>query len=56
MHKLIGMFVAACFYYSGLIRFARWWTQHSRKQLIILGVDFFSPLWKNSIVDRGNRL
>src|SRR5881394_1954812 len=36
MRKQIGVFVAACFYYSGLVKLARWWTQRSGPRLIIL--------------------
>lgn len=36
MRKQLGVLVAACFYYSGLIRLARWWTQRSGQSLIIL--------------------
>lgn len=36
MRRQIGVFVAACFYYSGLVKLARWWTQRSGPRLIIL--------------------
>ena len=36
MHKQLSIFVAACFYYSGLIKLARWWTRHAGQRLIIL--------------------
>lgn len=36
MRKLIGICVAACFYYSGLVKLARWRRQHSGPCLIIL--------------------
>jgi peptidoglycan/xylan/chitin deacetylase (PgdA/CDA1 family) len=36
MRKQIGVFAAACFYYSGLVKLARWWTQRSGRRLIIL--------------------
>jgi len=36
MRRQIGVFVAACFYYSGLVRLARWWTRRSGPRLIIL--------------------
>jgi len=36
MRRLVGIFVAACFYYSGLVRLARWWSQRSGPCLIIL--------------------
>src|SRR5260221_6284458 len=36
MRRQIGVFVAACFYYSGLVKLARWWTQRAGPRLIIL--------------------
>jgi peptidoglycan/xylan/chitin deacetylase (PgdA/CDA1 family) len=36
MRRLVGIFVAACFFYSGLVRLARWWRQRSGPHLIIL--------------------
>src|SRR5260370_23377758 len=36
MRRQVGVFVAACFYYSGLVKLARWWTQRSGPRLIIL--------------------
>ncbi len=36
MRRLAGILVAACFYYSGLVKLARWWRQHSEPCLIIL--------------------
>src|SRR5690349_5022816 len=36
MRRLIGIFIAACFYYSGLVRLACWWRQRSGPCLIIL--------------------
>ncbi|MBV9691378.1 MAG: polysaccharide deacetylase family protein, partial [Ktedonobacteraceae bacterium] len=36
MRKQIGIFVAGCLYYSGLIGVSRWLMQHSGKKLIIL--------------------
>jgi peptidoglycan/xylan/chitin deacetylase (PgdA/CDA1 family) len=30
------VFVAACFYYSGLVKLVRWWIRHSGRRLIIL--------------------
>jgi peptidoglycan/xylan/chitin deacetylase (PgdA/CDA1 family) len=36
IRKRIGIFVAACFFYSGLVRLARWWRQRSGPHLIIL--------------------
>lgn len=36
MHKHLSVCVAACFYYSGLIKFARWWRQRGEQCLIIL--------------------
>ncbi len=36
MRKQLGILVAACFYYSGLVKLVRWWRQHSGQRLIIL--------------------
>ncbi len=36
MRKQIGVFVAACLYYSGLVKLARWWTGRSGRSLVIL--------------------
>jgi peptidoglycan/xylan/chitin deacetylase (PgdA/CDA1 family) len=36
MRSQIGVFVAACFNYSGLVKLARWWTRRSGPHLIIL--------------------
>lgn len=36
MRERIGILVAACFYYSGLINIARWWRQRFGRCLIIL--------------------
>lgn len=36
MRRLVGIFVAACFYYSGLVKLARWLMQRSEPHLIIL--------------------
>ena len=36
MRKLLGIVVAACFYYSGLVKLARWWRQSLGPRLIIL--------------------
>jgi len=36
MCERVRVFVAACFYYSGLVRLAHWWTRRSRQYLIIL--------------------
>jgi len=36
MRRVIGIVVAACFYYSGLVKIARWWRQRSGQRLIIL--------------------
>ncbi len=36
MRRQIGVFVAACFYYSGLVKLARWWARRSGPRLIIL--------------------
>jgi peptidoglycan/xylan/chitin deacetylase (PgdA/CDA1 family) len=34
--KRLDTFVAACFYYSGLVQFVRWWKQQSDSGLVIL--------------------
>src|SRR5215469_1995176 len=36
MRRLMGIVVAACFYYSGLVKMARWWRRRSGRCLIIL--------------------
>jgi peptidoglycan/xylan/chitin deacetylase (PgdA/CDA1 family) len=36
MRKQVGIFVAACFYYSGMVGLARWFMQRSSPKLIIL--------------------
>lgn len=36
MRTTLGVMVAACFYYSGLVKLARWWTRRAGKRLIIL--------------------
>lgn len=36
MYERVRVFVAACFYYSGLVKLARWWMRRSGKRLIIL--------------------
>ncbi len=36
MRKQIGVFVAACMYYSGLVKLARWWTGRAGRCLVIL--------------------
>ena len=36
MDKRIEIFIAACFYYSGLVKMARWWTRRSGQRLIVL--------------------
>src|SRR5437588_9374594 len=36
MRKQIGVLVAECFYYSGLVKLARWWTKRLGPRLIIL--------------------
>src|SRR5712691_3657132 len=36
MHKQVSIFVAAYFYYSGLVKLVRWWTRRSGQRLIIL--------------------
>jgi peptidoglycan/xylan/chitin deacetylase (PgdA/CDA1 family) len=36
MREQVRIFVAACFYYSGLVKLAHWWTRRSDQRLIIL--------------------
>ncbi len=36
MYERVRVFVAACFYYSGLVKLARWWMRRSGQRLIIL--------------------
>ncbi len=36
MYKRAEMLIAVCFYYSGLVRLARWWKQRLRQSLVIL--------------------
>ncbi len=36
MRRVLGIIVAACFYYSGLVKLARWWRRRSGPCLIIL--------------------
>ena|SRR5215469_2598610 len=36
MREHLRIFAAACFYYGGLVKLARWWTGRSGKHLIIL--------------------
>jgi len=36
MYKWVETLIAACFYYSGLVKLARWWKQRSKQGLIIL--------------------
>src|SRR6266851_6968245 len=36
MRKRLLIFIAACFYYSGCVRLARWWIKRSGQRLIIL--------------------
>jgi peptidoglycan/xylan/chitin deacetylase (PgdA/CDA1 family) len=36
MSKQVETLIAACFYYSGLVKLARWWQRRSRQGLIIL--------------------
>ncbi len=36
MRKQIGVFVAACLYYSGLVGLARWWRRRAGPHLVIL--------------------
>src|SRR5713226_1547095 len=36
IRKCVLTFIAACFYYSGLVKLARWWTKRSGQYLVIL--------------------
>ena len=36
MRKRVLIFIAACFYYSGLVGLARWWTQNRGRSLVVL--------------------
>src|SRR6266568_4154141 len=36
MRKQLGILLAACFYYSGLVKLGRWWRRRSGQRLIIL--------------------
>src|SRR6266699_2985830 len=36
MYKWVETLIAACFYYSGLVKLARWWRRRSRQSLVIL--------------------
>ena len=36
MYAQLRLFAAACYYYSGLVPLARWWTQRTGQKLIIL--------------------
>ena len=36
MFKRLEILIAACLYYSGLVKLARWWTQRSGQRLVIL--------------------
>lgn len=36
MFRRLETLIAACLYYSGLVKLARWWTQRSGKRLIVL--------------------
>lgn len=36
MSKRLEIVIAACFYYSGLVKLARWWTRRGEPKLIIL--------------------
>jgi peptidoglycan/xylan/chitin deacetylase (PgdA/CDA1 family) len=35
MYRRVEMLIAACFYYSGLVKFVCWWTRRSRKVVIL---------------------
>src|SRR2546421_9236734 len=36
MRERVRLIVAACFYYSGLVKLAHWWAEHTAPRLIIL--------------------
>src|SRR6266700_7566337 len=36
VYKQVRLYISACFYYSGLVMLARWWTQRSTSSLTIL--------------------
>jgi hypothetical protein len=36
VNKQVRFYISACFYYSGLVKLARWWTQRSTPSLTIL--------------------
>ncbi len=36
LRKRVKLFVAGCFYYSGLVQLAQWWRQRSKQNLVIL--------------------
>src|SRR5690348_4598435 len=36
MFRRLEAFIAACLYYSGLVKLARWWTQRSGLRLVVL--------------------
>ncbi len=36
MRKRVLTIIAACFYYSGLVKLARWWVRHRGQRLVIL--------------------
>src|SRR3989442_5129347 len=36
MSRRLELLIAACLYYSGLVKLARWWTQRSGKRLVVL--------------------
>ena len=36
MRKRVLIMIAGCFYYSGLVALARWWTRHSGRHVVIL--------------------
>jgi peptidoglycan/xylan/chitin deacetylase (PgdA/CDA1 family) len=42
MRKRLLTFIAACFYYSGLVKLARWWTRHAGRRLVILNYHLAS--------------
>src|SRR6266852_7464512 len=40
MRKRLLTFIAACFYYSGLVKLARWWIRRLGQRLIILNYHY----------------
>lgn len=42
MFRRVELFIAACFYYSGLVKLARWWRQKAGQSLVILNYHYAS--------------